>query len=198
MSYLCYQHGSGTQPVGTGGKAAGGVKLATFLQPLWRLRMSGAIPLLPVYTFIAWTATTLPHSTSTPPERVTRGAPRISSLLPGFCWKKTRNSNALSGDLLQTRLNSCMKSFENCLIKRSVDPRQVRRKTFPVAALTHKHLMQLQPRTVSEVPAHSKLAQAERFDLYAGGAQFVSRTQYSLYWLTSFVDFLILSSQIPA
>jgi hypothetical protein len=30
------------------------------LHVMWRLRMSGAVPLLPLYAFMAWTGTTLP------------------------------------------------------------------------------------------------------------------------------------------
>jgi hypothetical protein len=36
-----------------------GVMLTTDLHPVLKLRMSGAIPLLPLYAFMAWTGETL-------------------------------------------------------------------------------------------------------------------------------------------
>ena len=40
-----------------------GHEFATHLRPVPRLRMNGAIPLLPLYAFMAWTGTSLPFST---------------------------------------------------------------------------------------------------------------------------------------
>ena len=37
-----------------------GVRLTTHLHLVWGLRMSGAVPLLPIYVFIAWTRKNLP------------------------------------------------------------------------------------------------------------------------------------------
>jgi len=42
------------------GVTSRGMKLTTHLHLVLRLRMSGAAPLLPVYTFMAWTGTVLP------------------------------------------------------------------------------------------------------------------------------------------
>jgi hypothetical protein len=62
------QTGSGAHPascsMGTGffpgGEAAVGVMLTSHLQLVPRLRMNGAIPLLPLYAFMAWTGEELP------------------------------------------------------------------------------------------------------------------------------------------
>jgi hypothetical protein len=51
-------------PIGTRvpsqGQSGRGVKLTTYLHIVPRLRMTGAIPLLPLYAFMAWLRTTLP------------------------------------------------------------------------------------------------------------------------------------------
>ena len=36
-----------------------GLKLTTYIHEVWRLRINGAIPLLPLYTCVAWTGTYL-------------------------------------------------------------------------------------------------------------------------------------------
>jgi len=41
-------------------RTVGGTKLTTRLHLVSRFRMNGAIPLLPLYAFMTWTATTLP------------------------------------------------------------------------------------------------------------------------------------------
>jgi hypothetical protein len=54
--------------VGTGvlsrGYSGRGVKLTTHFYLIPRLRMSGAVPLLRLYTFMAWTGRTLPFTKS--------------------------------------------------------------------------------------------------------------------------------------
>ena len=45
-----------------GGEAAGRVKLTIHLHLVPVLRMSAAMPLLPMYAFMSWTETTLPFA----------------------------------------------------------------------------------------------------------------------------------------
>ena len=49
----------GTEGAFTGDKTAGGMKVNTHLHLTPRLRMSGVVPLRPLYAFMAWIGTNL-------------------------------------------------------------------------------------------------------------------------------------------
>jgi hypothetical protein len=53
---------NGSDAGGRGGRNGRDVKLTTDLRKVPRLSMSGSIPLLPLYAFMAWTGTTSPFN----------------------------------------------------------------------------------------------------------------------------------------
>jgi hypothetical protein len=69
------------------------MKLTTDLNLVLRLRMVGAIPLLPLYAFIAWTETMLPF------KILLRWARHVAcmgeKMHAKFWWRNLKNSNHL-------------------------------------------------------------------------------------------------------